>query len=408
MAQRIPDFALAQVPGKAQFLLAQHGALTSLGGDPEVRFVPEVLSSKWGGEAFLRMQHLDALRLGPRDDLREVWVNGKKALELPVNGTGRTHRFIESTPINEEDGGLEWDIEYASPAALPQDGVERFLVEYPEALEWHYQPPLPPEDIEHGSSRPDHIVGSYAAYWPKQYLLVDSNGEEVQNYETGKVAHIHRPVLIDAAGNRGWCWMNIEDGILSIHLDPVFLQKASYPVLLDPTLGYAVIGATSDSVGSSNQIFSQIPIYTGPSGKKITHVSWYTIAGSSIPHNFGRCILEWDDDWSEWRYFFNGQTTETALTGTSWKTLVLAQGLINAPNNQDTCLGIRTNGGVSVRYDTATNDWVNLSRSYADGFPYVYFDVPQSGTRRYSTYMTIEGGAFIAAWASQANLGVVS
>ena len=59
---------------------------------------------------------------------------------------------------------------------------------------------------------------------------------------SGKVMHIYRPYVIDSVGKREWCVLLIKDSLLKISLPKKFMEDASYPVRLDPTLGYSTAG----------------------------------------------------------------------------------------------------------------------------------------------------------------------
>jgi len=102
-------------------------------------------------------------------------------------------------------------------------------------LSFYYQPPLTDKDIAAGAYRPDDVVGSYAVYHPSK---------RDNKYRTGKFCHIYRPLLIDSGGNKSWAKLRHRHGTLSVVADPVFLKKAAYPVIVDPTIGYTSDGGS--------------------------------------------------------------------------------------------------------------------------------------------------------------------
>lgn len=71
-------------------------------------------------------------------------------------------------------------------------------------------------------------------------------------YKTGKAFHIYRPKAIDANGVEQWCSLDIKDGILTVIIPQNFLNKALYPVIVDPTFGYTSAGASSVGVNSED------------------------------------------------------------------------------------------------------------------------------------------------------------
>ena len=120
-----------------------------------------------------------------------------------------------------------------------------------------YQPPLteefPEEDCEiwtathiktksgRQCSRPENVVGSYAAYHASK---------RNNQYTTGKAFHIYRPMVIDAAGKKAWAEFNRDANQtkqLVITLPQKFLDEAVYPVIVDPTIGYTTVGGSTST-----------------------------------------------------------------------------------------------------------------------------------------------------------------
>ena len=102
-------------------------------------------------------------------------------------------------------------------------------------------------------TRPENVVNSYALYYEEHASML---GE----YQTGKHSHILRIHSIDDDGNEHWGDMFIEDDgdggkQLRIEADPDntgWMVSANYPVKVDPTVGYAVDGASYRFQGSAN------------------------------------------------------------------------------------------------------------------------------------------------------------
>ena len=128
--------------------------------------------------------------------------------------------------------GFEFEIHLS---AKPASNIIPFSVQSKE-LDFCYQS----GEKENDTVRiPDNVIGSYAAYHKSK-----SNNE----YKTGKAFHIYRPWAKDAEGNMVWCTFNTDwDGIkdLEIHVPQKFLDSAIYPIVIDPTIGYMVAGATA-------------------------------------------------------------------------------------------------------------------------------------------------------------------
>jgi hypothetical protein len=77
------------------------------------------------------------------------------------------------------------------------------------------------------------LHGSYAVY----------NKDRCTGQGTGKLMHIYRPKIIDAAG--WWCWgeLFITGNKLYIKIPQEWLADARYPVLVDPVIGTRTVGA---------------------------------------------------------------------------------------------------------------------------------------------------------------------
>lgn len=99
------------------------------------------------------------------------------------------------------------------------------------------------------NSRPENVVDSYAVYNQDGKT---GNFSKIggKNYQTGKAFHIYRPQIIDVKGNKTWGRLRVDKlkGQLSVEVDKDWLASATYPVTVDPTFGYASIGASSISL----------------------------------------------------------------------------------------------------------------------------------------------------------------
>lgn len=182
--------------------------------------------SKWGGVASLRVKPTDAVTL--------------------VNGKLRTAQNIEIR-VDEHPDAVEYSWILASRPMMNVFSLELTLT----GCTYYYQPPLDAGTYPAGwtvnathvyddkgklrEHRPIDVVGSYAVY------------SELKNgiYGTGKVAHIYRPLVTDARGDSIWGIMVIEGDTLTVTVDQGWLDKAKYPVVVDPTFGSTTAGAST-------------------------------------------------------------------------------------------------------------------------------------------------------------------
>lgn len=133
--------------------------------------------------------------------------------------------------------------------------------------------------------RPLNVVGSYAVY---------STTKWGNQYKTGKLFHIYRPLLIDAKGKTSWATLNITKTALTITLPQTFLDSATYPVTVDPTFGRTTQGGSSVrfdawwldqyTVASSGTITSFGVFISTEDGSSTIHIGAYTDTGADYPN----------------------------------------------------------------------------------------------------------------------------
>lgn len=145
--------------------------------------------------------------------------------------------------VTDFEGGFKVDILLNEK---PDTNVFCYNIEGKENYDFFYQPPLTEQEIADGASRPPEIEGSYAVY--HKTLRNHIVGKE--NYATGKVMHIPRPQVwsMSDVDTKVWADMTYTDSEgLCVTVPQDFLDKAEYPVRVDPTFGYTTLGASSDN-----------------------------------------------------------------------------------------------------------------------------------------------------------------
>jgi len=208
---------------------------------------PAVTLEKWNGEAGLTVVYDKVKGEGSRAFLtdRMEWKDSNNTKE-------EVHAYPLDAGPGMEDGGFEIEVILNEK---PDTNVWEFKIEGAEELDFFYQPELTPEEIAEGAERPENVIGSYAVYHKEKVNHVLG----ATNYGTGKAYHIYRPKAFDADGNEQWAELSYKDGALSVAVPQEWLEKATYPVRVDPTFGYTTQGAsnrsaTNDSIRGS--IFS--------------------------------------------------------------------------------------------------------------------------------------------------------
>lgn len=237
-----PDRDLRQ-DARSLFSQVSNGAVVQIGNraDPEGDFLPQAHVSRWGGECEITLTAAD---VEPDHGNAPSWANGR--------ASGRFRRQSHGQPRWEHHtfskGSTEWEITWETANAVPDSGYVDFLIDAADTLTWHKQLPLTAQEIADGHIRPDNVINSYAAYWPKSGRIVDTAGDEIVNYATGKALHVYRPKLIDDDGAEQWCDQTIilpAPLRLRVYLDTAWLAGAAFPVTLDPDLGYTTAGGTT-------------------------------------------------------------------------------------------------------------------------------------------------------------------
>lgn len=189
---------------------------------------PSIFLDIWDGESKFKILF--------KSNSAKINYNKDKLKEKKLSWEIKTDQIldIEAVETNGTDfhGGFIFNLTLNKK---PNDNIFSFPVEI-ENLNYYYQPALTPEEIAQGYVRPDHVIGSYAFY---------HTTKKDNKYKTGKAFHIYRPRIIDRDGNWIWGNMNISNGNLTVTINQSWLDKAKYPVILDPTIGYTSVGASS-------------------------------------------------------------------------------------------------------------------------------------------------------------------
>jgi hypothetical protein len=190
-----------------------------------------------------------------------------------------------------ENGDYEYDIYLKEN---PSNSIFNFYLDL-KNLNAYYQLPLNEEIFDKGwivnethaidekgllrAHRPVNIVGSYAIYHPYK---------RDNQYKTGKVFHIYRPLIIDSKGNTDYGILNYDSDMkmLSINVSREYLDDAVYPVIIDPTFGNTVAGASGWTISDDDVFgFEASPINNGILDNITAHIAItnaetsYNIAG---------------------------------------------------------------------------------------------------------------------------------
>lgn len=113
--------------------------------------------------------------------------------------------------------------------------------------------------------RPKNVVGSYAVYHSTK-----KNNE----YTTGKIFHLYRPLIIDSNGTIFYGNLSYSNGTLEIVIPEEYFSNLEYPVYIDPTFGNTNVGGTAWTSTSYSLAFRTADVatfgYTAVSGDEVT------------------------------------------------------------------------------------------------------------------------------------------
>ncbi|RLI20131.1 hypothetical protein DRO54_06985, partial [Candidatus Bathyarchaeota archaeon] len=372
-------------------------------GDPnEANFKPLFWLSRWTNECHIRLpvgRITKNLMFDEANncviwdsDLFTVKAYPKEKEQKTVTINGRQFTYELSSL-----GGLEFE---AILKEKPRTNIFNIPIET-RNLKFYYQPPLTkefnPEDCEvytetyiktrNGEEcfRPPEVVGSYAVYHATRTSMHRSK-EDGEKYKTGKAFHIYRPKAIDSAGNQVWCDLKIDEGkgVLSIVIPRDFLDKAVYPVTIDPTFGYtsvggSITGSTLDAIVGS--------WFSCPESGTAESITFYLPEGANDdgPRKLG--IYRKSDN-----SFVDGTAEYSGETPNSWVTHPLEEPKPSL-SAEDYWL-VHWGEEYSLAYDTVTGKGVKDTAAYPASWPST-LDTSTIEDRQYSIYCTYttEAGA---------------
>jgi len=202
---------------------------------------PVVLGQK--SPSFGLHRYKQGLQFVPLDD-EGFSLRGDKR-RLLYQGRRRSHRFtILGNTSFEYDCILEKE---------PESNVVSLMIVGGEHFDFYQQPYY---------IKDPYLKGSYAVY--KKNTLIGEG--------TGKLCHIHRPLIIDARGRRVWGTLAVIGNELKITIPEKWLSEAKYPVIVDPVVGTTTVGSQYQYYDTSTRrnehiVFSEMAVvnkYTLP------------------------------------------------------------------------------------------------------------------------------------------------
>lgn len=238
-------------------------------------FEPHVSFKRWNGEVAMGLRLVDTWIPGNVSTSYDAQT-GKLTWQKKQGQNYWRAVFYDRPDI--EDGGFEFEVHL--PAKPPQNYLQ-FEVDSTN-LNWYFQPPLTPDEIAAGYEQPANVAGSYAVYHATKGGL--NRADDPVDYKAGKAFHFYRPHAVDSANppNETWGDMTLNGNILTVSIPQAFLDSATYPVIVDPTIGYTTNGATAGTFTASCYATALLVYtYTASSGDTVTDVNIYGRSNAS-------------------------------------------------------------------------------------------------------------------------------
>lgn len=250
---------------------------------------PEIVMSKWGGEAALSIKPVGNFSVVP-----------SKSQEDKVQWSIKSGESLVAYSLTGEKGFPEGGVEIETHLdSIPSSNVFEFLISGHEDLDFFYQGPLDEEDLtgdtrvasctpnecvnsqgEVMRSRGENVIGSYAVYHKTKANHISGK----KNYQAGKLFHIYRPHAVDSIGVSVLCDLsfNSTSGVLSVTVPQKFLDTAVYPVVVDPTFGYTSVGVSTNSQGAFEDTNAVTATDSGDANPGTAFCSCWRSAGSGV------------------------------------------------------------------------------------------------------------------------------
>ncbi len=192
--------------------------------------------------------------------------NGEVSLRLEYSGEG--HFVSYRMPPNKVEIGIRLD-------HRPSSNIFDFTLSGCKECVFLPQSALTKKEINEGWKRPVNVIDSIAIYhkWKRDHEIGKTN------YATGKLWHIYRIEAFDSAEQSVYGKMEVRDGHLLVTVPQFFLDSASYPVFVDPTLGYTTVGSSVGNLG----VYTLGNFFLSSANGTITDYQIYLEAANSPP-----------------------------------------------------------------------------------------------------------------------------
>lgn len=228
---------------------------------------------------------------------------------------------------------------------------------------------------------PENMINSYSVYYTKAKRIY-SNAAEAEQIRAGKAFCIPRLKATDAGKNEVWLDQDFEqNGNYVITMPQDFLDKAKYPIIVDPTFGYTTL-PTGSSISFEDVIVGNIgtPAEAGTvdtlhlaltnwSNGEAVKMALYTSPGDAL--------------------VANSESTERSDGGSGWQTFQVS-GTANLTTQQYAVMAW-SGSTVEIWRDagSGTNAYYELSQTYGSWPSSISSSADTNNYGTYCTYGTV-------------------
>ena len=322
---------LEKVDARSEYIATLKDCDVKVGGVNPSDFVPSINMSRWNDECWLNVKSTN-LGIGEKE------VFDGKCVSLQLRN--ERHRYYVDKSNN-----LEYEIVLQSRPVSNQIELE---LAFSKGLEFCPQPPVSTNDVR----VPEDVRDSYAVY------CKHSNNR----YKSGKFCHLYRIAAMDQLGHSRWCKQEIKDSLWTIILPQDFLDTATYPITVDPVLGYDTIGASTQRVYNSMKMGSS---FMSPAVAGVATLFHAAISAVGSPPNQKFAIYDTDQATENpgGKPLIDG--VEMTNPSVSDDNQVAAQGGAIAASTKYWIGTICQSGNNYVKCDFIGNPWIGSGTTYA-------------------------------------------
>jgi len=251
-----------------------------IGDSKQDDFYPQFKLTRWDNEGNFSVRYIDEY------ENAEVITDKEKIIWRKKNNGLEIHFYeIEDNP-NCPEGGTEMEVVLLKK---PESNIFEFSINNKD-FDFIYQPPYDEQNNPEDEARvvtktettgydkdgkvvahtPEHVIKSYVV---ASHSHINGGNYSLgggKNYRYGKVGNIYRPKVKDSNGNECWAELFIDSpharnhptpntiteglGKMTITVPQKFLDKAVYPVFIDPTFGQTGTGDAEFDLGGDSYI----------------------------------------------------------------------------------------------------------------------------------------------------------